>query len=82
MLKAEIYITLKETVVDPQGKTVKHALEAIGYKNLEEVRMGKLVVVKLHYQDKKRATVEIEGMCKKLLANPIIENYTYKIKKI
>jgi phosphoribosylformylglycinamidine synthase len=82
MLKAEIYITLKETVVDPQGKTVKHALEAIGYKNLEEVRIGKLVVVKLNYQDKKRATEQIEGMCKKLLANPIIENYSYQIKKI
>jgi len=82
MLKAEIYITLKETVVDPQGKTVKHALEAMGYRNLEEVRMGKLVVVKLNYRDKKRAIEEIEGMCKRLLANPIIENYSYKITKI
>ena len=81
MLKAEIYITLKETVVDPQGKTVKHALEAIGYQNLEEVRMGKLVVVKLNYQDRKRAAEETEGMCRKLLANPIIEDYSYKIKK-
>lgn len=82
MLKAEIYITLKETVVDPQGKTVKHALEAIGYKGLEEVRMGKLVVLKLNYQDKKKLAEDIEGMCKKLLANPIIENYSYKIKKV
>jgi phosphoribosylformylglycinamidine synthase len=82
MLKAEICITLKKTVVDPQGKTVKHALESIGYRNLEEVRMGKLVVVKLNYQDKKRAAEEIEGMCKKLLANPIIEDYSYKIKGI
>ncbi|MBI4972740.1 MAG: phosphoribosylformylglycinamidine synthase subunit PurS [Candidatus Omnitrophica bacterium] len=82
MLKAEIYITLKETVVDPQGKTLKHALEAIGYKGLEEVRMGKLVVLKLDYQDKKKLAGDIEGMCKKLLANPIIENYSYKIKKV
>jgi len=82
MLKAEICITLKKTVVDPQGKTVKHALESIGYRNLEEVRMGKLAVVKLNYQDKKRAAEEIEGMCKKLLANPIIEDYSYKIKGI
>jgi len=82
MLKAEIYVTLKETVVDPQGKTVRHALEAIGYKNLAEVRLGKLVAIKLNYQDKKRAAEEIEGMCKKLLANPIIEDYSYKITKI
>ena len=82
MLKAEIYITLKETVVDPQGKTVKHALESMGYRGLEEVRMGKLIVVKFNYPDKKKAAKEIEGMCRKLLANPIIENYSYQIKKV
>jgi phosphoribosylformylglycinamidine synthase len=82
MLKAEIYITLKETVVDAQGETVKHALEAIGYRSLEEVRMGKLIVIKFNYQDKKKAAGEIAGMCRKLLANPIIENYSFKIKKV
>jgi phosphoribosylformylglycinamidine synthase len=82
MLRAEIYITLKGTVVDPQGKTVKHALESMGYRSLEEVRMGKLIVVKFNYQDKKKAAKEIEGMCRKLLANPIIEDYSYKITKI
>ncbi|MFH1201579.1 MAG: phosphoribosylformylglycinamidine synthase subunit PurS [Candidatus Omnitrophota bacterium] len=81
MLKAEIYITLKQTVVDPQGETVRHALSAIGYKDLKEVRMGKLIVVQFNYQDKKKAVEEIEGMCRKLLANPVIENYSYKINK-
>ena len=81
MLKAEINITLKRTVADPQGLTVKHALESLGYKDLAEVRIGKLVVIKLNFKDKKRAQQQINQMCKKLLANPIIEDYHFKIKK-
>ena len=80
MLKAEINITLKRTVADPQGLTVKHALESLGYKELAEVRIGKLVVIKLNFKDKKKAQQQINQMCKKLLANPIIEEYHFKIK--
>ncbi len=81
MLKAEINITLKRTVADPQGLTIKHALESLGYKDLADVRIGKLVVIKLNYKDKKRAEREISEMCKELLANPIIEDYHFKIKE-
>ncbi len=80
MLKAEINITFKRTVADPQGQTVKHALESLGYKDLADVRIGKLVVIKLNFKNKKRAEQEIDEMCKKLLANPIIEDYTFQIK--
>ena len=80
MLKAEIFVTLKSTVADPQGLTIKHALESLGYKDLADVRMGKLVTIKLNFKDKKRAHKEINQMCKKLLANPIIEDYHFKIK--
>jgi len=79
MLKAEISITLKRTVADPQGLTIKHALESLGYKDLSDVRMGKLVIIKLNFKDKKRAEEEVDQMCKKLLANPIIEDYSFKI---
>ena len=79
MLKAEISITLKRTVADPQGLTIKHALESLGYKDLSDVRMGKLVIIKLNFKDKKRAEEEVNQMCKKLLANPIIEDYHFKI---
>jgi len=72
---AEIYIILKETVSDPQGLTVKHALESLGYKDLADVRMGKLVTIKLNFKDRIRAKREIGQMCKKLLANLIIEDY-------
>jgi phosphoribosylformylglycinamidine synthase len=82
MLKAEIYIMLKKTVSDPQGLTIKHALESLGYKDLEEVRFGKLITVKLKTDNKKEARKKLNEMCKKLLANPIIEDYDFKIEKI
>ena len=81
MLKAEINITLKRTVADPQGLFVKHALESLGYKDLAEVRIGKLVVIKLNFKDKKKAQQQINQMCKKLLANPIIEDYSFKLSE-
>jgi phosphoribosylformylglycinamidine synthase len=71
---------LKRTVSDPQGLTIKHALESLGYKDLADVRIGKLVIIKLNFKDKKRAGRKINEMCKKLLANPIIEDYTFQIK--
>ena len=81
MLKAEITIILKRTVADPQGLTIRHALESLCYKDLADVRMGKLVTIKLNFKDKKRAEREIDQMCKKLLTNPIIEYYHFKIKE-
>ncbi len=81
MLKAEVYITLKKTVADPQGWIIKHALESLGYKDLGDVRIGKLVVIKLNLKDKEKAKRQINQMCKKLLANPIIEDYHFKIKE-
>jgi len=80
MLKAEINITLKRTVADPQGLTIKHALESSGYKELAEVRIGKLVVIRLNLKDKEKAKRQVNEMCKKLLANPIIEDYHFMIK--
>jgi phosphoribosylformylglycinamidine synthase len=81
MLKAEVNITLKRTVADPQGVTIKHALESLGYKDLADIRIGKFVIIKLNYKDKKRAEEEMNQMCKKLLANPIIEDYHFKISE-
>jgi len=81
MLKAQINISLKRTVADPQGLTIKHALESLGYGGLLDVRIGKSVVIKLSTKDKKKAEEEINGMCKKLLANPIIEDYSFKISE-
>jgi phosphoribosylformylglycinamidine synthase subunit PurS len=81
MLIAEVYIMLKKTVADPQGLTIKHALESLGYKQIEELRVGKLITIKLNVNDKKKAKEQLEQMCKKLLANPIIEEYKFRIKE-
>lgn len=80
MFEAEVYITLKKTVADPQGLTIKHALESLGYHDLEEVRIGKLISVKVNSNDRKEARKKIDEMCKKLLANPIIEDYHFEFK--
>lgn len=82
MLNVEIYITLKKTVSDPQGLTIKHALQSLGYQNLEEVRFGKLVTIKLNSKNRKQAEQKLDEMCRKLLANPIIEDYSFKIKEV
>jgi len=82
MMEVEIYIKLKKTVSDPQGLTVKHALESLGYQNLEEVRVGKFITVKLNSKDKKEAKQRSDEMCQKLLANPIIEDYSFKIEEV
>jgi len=81
VFNAEVYVSLKNTVADPQGLTVKHALESLGYKGLKDVRMGKLVRLRLDSKDKAAAEAEVRGMCEKLLANPIIEEFSFKIEE-
>lgn len=82
MFEAEVYITLKKTVADPQGLTVKHALHSLGYKDLADVRMGKMVTLKIKSSDRAAAEKEITGMCQQLLANPIIEDYRFVLKEV
>ena len=82
MLEVEVYITLKNTVSDPHGLTIKHALESLGYQNLEDIRAGKLIILKLNSRDKKKAKQIVNEMCQKLLANPIIEDYSFEIKEV
>ncbi len=82
MLEVKIYITLKKTVADPQGLTIKHALESLGYHNLGEIRIGKLISMKVNSRDRKVVGQRIEEMCQKLLANPIIEDYTFEIEEV
>jgi len=81
VFEAKIYITFKEGVVDPQGITIKGALESLGYKGISNVRMGKYIQMKLNTQDKEKAESDLEKMCAKLLANPVIEDYRYEIEE-
>ena len=79
-MKVRIYVTLKPSVLDPQGKTIHHAVETIGYKGIEDVRQGKYFEVTLSDDlsiDNARA--QIERMAKDVLANPIIEDYRIEL---
>ena len=79
MLTAEIHVTLKEGVLDPRGTTLKRSLANIGYQGLKEVRMGKLIQLKLDLTDKQKASALVEELCQKVLTNPVIEQYQFTI---
>jgi phosphoribosylformylglycinamidine synthase len=74
-MKARITVTLKNGVLDPQGRAIAHALHSLGFGNVEDVRQGKLIEVKLKAADEAKARTELDAMCRQLLANPVIENY-------
>ena len=74
-MKIKIIITLKESVLDPQGKVVQQALNGMGYKNVNEVRQGKFFEINIDEKDQKKAEEKANEMCKKLLANLVIEDY-------
>ncbi len=78
-MKALIHITLKPGVLDPQGKAVKHALGSLGFSGVDEVRQGKFIEIDLAETDTAKARENVEGMCKQLLANMVIENYSIEI---
>jgi len=78
-MKARIKITLKNGVLDPQGKAIQHALSALGVAGVEDVRQGKYIEVNLHETSPDKARETVERMCKDLLANTVIENYSYEL---
>lgn len=78
-MEAKIYVTLKEGVLDPQGKAVKHSLETLGFNDTTDVRIGKYIVMKLKEMPKKNAEEKVRNMCEKLLANTVIESYRFEI---
>ena len=74
-MKVSAIITLKKDVLDPQGKVIHQALDGMGYKNVEQVRQGKYFEIDVKENDPNKAKEIVEEMCKKLLANLVIENY-------
>jgi len=74
-LKISIIVTLKKDVLDPQGKTIKKALEGMNFKNVNDDRQGKYFEIEIDEKNQKKAEEKVEEMCKKLLANLVIENY-------
>ena len=74
-MKVSIIITLKKDVLDPQGKVIHKTLDGMGFNDIDEVRQGKYFEIEIRENDKKKAETKVEEMCKKLLANLVIENY-------
>ena len=80
MIKARITVTLKNGVLDPQGKAIGHALNGLGFDSVGEVRQGKVIDLDLSGSDAEKAKAELKAMCEKLLANTVIEDYRYELE--
>jgi len=80
-MKARIHVTLKHGVLDPQGKAIHHALTGLGFDGIEDVRQGKYIEIDLTGSDAQAAEAQVKAMCDKLLANPVVENYTIELSQ-
>ena len=76
---AQIHVTFKEGVLDPQGKTVHHALTDLGYDEVLDVNIGKYMEIKLDSASKEEAEIRVREMCERLLANTVIESFRFNI---
>ena len=79
-MKAKIHVTLKQGILDPQGKAIEHALDSLGFKNAANVRVGKYMEVDVNETDTAKAAEQVKQMCEKLLANTVIEDYCYELQ--
>ncbi len=78
-MKVKIHITLKNGVLDPQGRAIAGALHTMGFSEVADVRQGKYIEVEVKESDRKKAQAAVEKMCSSLLANTVVENYTYEL---
>ena len=79
-MKARVFITLKNGVLDPQGKAIGHALNGLGFESVGEVRQGKVIDLELNGSNAEQAKTDLKAMCEKLLANKVIEKYEIELK--
>jgi phosphoribosylformylglycinamidine synthase len=78
---AKVYVTLKPTVNDPQGLTIKGGLHSLGFTSVESVRAGKYMEIRLDGDSRQEAERLLHEMCRQLLANPVIENYRFELEE-
>ena len=79
MFTAKIKVTLRKTILDPQGKTVEHSLKSLGYDNISGTRIGKYIEMKVDVKTKEEAEKITEESCKRLLSNPVMEDFEFEI---
>jgi len=82
MYLAKVYVTLKPTVNDPQGLTVRGGLHTLGFKQVKSVRVGKYIEIQIEENDRLKAEEQVREMCRKLLANPVIEDFRFELEKL
>jgi len=80
-MKAQVYVSLKKSVLDPQGKTIHGALTKFGYKGLQEVRQGKYFEITLNGISKSEAEAEVERIAREVLTNPVIEEFRFSLEE-
>jgi len=80
-MKALVKVTLKNGVLDPQGKAIHQALGSLGFDGIDQVRQGKLIEIDLDEDNETQAKAQVEKMCQKLLANMVIENYSIELEQ-
>ena len=81
-MKARVFITLKDGVLDPQGKAIGHALNNLGFREVGEVRQGKVIDIEIEERDPAKARERLKGMCEELLANTVIEKYEIELREM
>jgi phosphoribosylformylglycinamidine synthase subunit PurS len=79
VIKARITVTLKNGVLDPQGKAIEHALDGLGFAGIGSVRQGKVFDIEVEGSDHAQAEADLKAMCERLLANTVIENYSVAV---
>ncbi|RLC94375.1 MAG: phosphoribosylformylglycinamidine synthase [Chloroflexi bacterium] len=82
MFKAKVYVSLKPTVNDPQGLTIRGALHGLGFDRVNSVRAGKYLEIMVNEEDQARAEAQVDEMCRKVLANPVIETYHFELERV
>ncbi len=82
MYSSKIKVTLRKSILDPQGKAVEHAISMLGYHKVKDVRVGKYIELKVHSDSQAEAEKLTEEVCKKLLSNPVMEDYSFTVEKV
>ncbi len=80
-MKARVFVTLKKTVLDPQGQTIRQALAGLGYQSIKEVRQGKVFELELDGLSKEEARRQVERVARDVLTNPVIEEFRYELEE-
>jgi phosphoribosylformylglycinamidine synthase len=79
MITIFVNVQPKANILDPQGKTIQHALKNLGFQSIQEIRIGKRIKINIEVDNVKEATAKVQEMCEKLLINPLIEEYSLEV---